>query len=78
MSILWVASPLLLTGFASVVAGNGMAKSNKSGMVERNRSCVSVANHETRRGMVLPFQPLSLAFNHVNYYVDMPAVSHFP
>ncbi|KAJ8768124.1 hypothetical protein K2173_021064 [Erythroxylum novogranatense] len=23
--------------------------------------------------MVLPFQPLSLAFNHVNYYVDMPA-----
>lgn len=25
-----------------------------------------------KRGMVLPFQPLSLAFNHVNYYVDMP------
>ncbi|KAI6674140.1 hypothetical protein NL676_002046 [Syzygium grande] len=25
-----------------------------------------------QRGMVLPFQPLSLAFNHVNYYVDMP------
>ncbi|KAK7284893.1 hypothetical protein RJT34_19647 [Clitoria ternatea] len=24
--------------------------------------------------MVLPFQPLSLAFNHVNYYVDMPAL----
>lgn len=29
----------------------------------------------TKRGMVLPFQPLSLAFDHVNYYVDMPAVS---
>ncbi|KAL7115972.1 hypothetical protein ACP275_04G214400 [Erythranthe tilingii] len=28
---------------------------------------------EPKRGMVLPFQPLSLAFNHVNYYVDMPA-----
>ncbi|XP_058204744.1 pleiotropic drug resistance protein 2-like [Rhododendron vialii] len=27
----------------------------------------------TRRGMVLPFRPLSLAFNHINYYVDMPA-----
>ncbi|KAL5743166.1 hypothetical protein ACOSP7_029898 [Xanthoceras sorbifolium] len=26
-----------------------------------------------KRGMVLPFQPLSLTFNHVNYYVDMPA-----
>ncbi|KAM0019487.1 putative ABC transporter, AAA+ ATPase domain, ABC-2 type transporter, ABC-transporter [Helianthus debilis subsp. tardiflorus] len=27
-----------------------------------------------KKGMVLPFQPLSLAFDHVNYYVDMPAV----
>ncbi|KAI8569216.1 hypothetical protein RHMOL_Rhmol02G0261700 [Rhododendron molle] len=30
------------------------------------------SNHSPRKGMVLPFQPLSLAFNHVNYYVDMP------
>lgn len=30
---------------------------------------------ESRRGMVLPFQPLSLVFDHMNYYVDMPAVS---
>lgn len=29
-----------------------------------------------RKGMVLPFEPLSLAFDHMNYYVDMPAVSH--
>ncbi|KAJ4970414.1 hypothetical protein NE237_003513 [Protea cynaroides] len=33
----------------------------------------SVADHTLKRGMVLPFQPLSLAFNHVNYYVHMPA-----
>ncbi|KAJ4720628.1 Pleiotropic drug resistance ABC transporter [Melia azedarach] len=26
----------------------------------------------TKKGMVLPFQPLSLAFDHVSYYVDMP------
>ncbi|KAI7742385.1 hypothetical protein M8C21_015295, partial [Ambrosia artemisiifolia] len=26
-----------------------------------------------KKGMVLPFQPLSLTFDHVNYYVDMPA-----
>ncbi|XP_062117535.1 pleiotropic drug resistance protein 2-like [Humulus lupulus] len=26
-----------------------------------------------KRGMILPFQPLSIAFNHVNYFVDMPA-----
>lgn len=32
-------------------------------------------NKPTKRGMVLHFQPLSLAFDHVNYYVDMPAVS---
>lgn len=33
------------------------------------------AKNSNRKGMVLPFQPLSLAFDHVNYYVDMPAVS---
>lgn len=31
------------------------------------------SEHAPKRGMVLPFRPLSLAFNHVNYYVDMPA-----
>lgn len=34
------------------------------------------ANRRTQTGMVLPFQPLSLSFNHMNYYVDMPAVSY--
>ncbi|KAH0716362.1 hypothetical protein KY284_009267 [Solanum tuberosum] len=39
-----------------------------------NTSCVvPFPNKESRKRMVLPFQPLSLAFNHVNYYVDMPA-----
>lgn len=38
-------------------------------------SIVSVANSQSKKGMVLPFQPLSLAFNHINYYVDMPEVS---
>ncbi|XP_047307747.1 ABC transporter G family member 39-like [Impatiens glandulifera] len=27
----------------------------------------------SRKGMILPFQPLSLAFNHINYYLDMPS-----
>ncbi|KAK6263847.1 hypothetical protein SCA6_019281 [Theobroma cacao] len=40
----------------------------------RNSSNVShVVDRATRKGMVLPFLPLSLAFNHVNYYVDMPS-----
>ncbi|RZC82270.1 hypothetical protein C5167_045059 [Papaver somniferum] len=28
-----------------------------------------------KRGMVLPLRPLSVVFNHVNYHVDMPAVT---
>jgi ABC-type multidrug transport system ATPase subunit len=30
-------------------------------------------NRPSQPGLVLPFQPLSLSFNHINYYVDMPA-----
>lgn len=42
-----------------------------------NRSNVSIGDTPNKKkGMVLPFQPLSLAFDHINYYVDMPAVSH--
>ncbi|XP_065867144.1 pleiotropic drug resistance protein 2-like isoform X1 [Euphorbia lathyris] len=40
---------------------------------EVNSSISSVAENQSKKGMVLPFQPLSLTFNHVNYYVDMPA-----
>lgn len=30
-----------------------------------------------KRGMVLPFQPLAIAFHHINYFIDMPPVSGF-
>ncbi|KAF3945204.1 hypothetical protein CMV_028398 [Castanea mollissima] len=40
---------------------------------EGNRNAQGTSSVQSNRGMVLPFQPLSLAFNHVNYYVDMPA-----
>ncbi|KAK9290336.1 hypothetical protein L1049_008503 [Liquidambar formosana] len=55
---------------AEALEGIDMAVRNAS---EGSSSIAVVANHSSRRGMVLPFQPLSLAFNHVNYYVDMPA-----
>ncbi|KAG5629921.1 hypothetical protein H5410_001638 [Solanum commersonii] len=42
-------------------------------MVVRNNSSID-KRASKKRGMVLPFQPLSLAFNHVNYYVNMPEV----
>ena len=46
-------------------------------MAVRTSSEIVGASHSApKRGMVLPYQPLSLAFNHVNYYVDMPAVSN--
>jgi ABC-type multidrug transport system ATPase subunit/ABC-type multidrug transport system permease subunit len=28
---------------------------------------------QPKRGMVLPFQPLTIAFHHINYFIDMPA-----
>ncbi|KAI3447489.1 hypothetical protein Pfo_004154 [Paulownia fortunei] len=34
---------------------------------------VGTVDHTPKKGMVLPFQPLSLVFNHINYHVDMPA-----
>ncbi|KAI6697885.1 hypothetical protein NL676_018004 [Syzygium grande] len=52
------------------------SQSTKEGIdmqVRSSSEIVSAAENIQRRGMVLPFQPLSLAFNHVNYYVDMPA-----
>lgn len=47
--------------------------SNGEGVQMATRDNRGATSSEPRRGMVLPFQPLSLAFNHVNYYVDMPA-----
>jgi hypothetical protein len=29
----------------------------------------------TTKGMILPFEPLSISFDNISYYVDMPAVS---
>nr|GEY05233.1 ABC transporter G family member 39-like isoform X2 [Tanacetum cinerariifolium] len=38
----------------------------------RRKTSTDVAHHTEKRGMVLPFKPLSLAFNHINYYIDTP------
>lgn len=31
-------------------------------------------NTAKRKGMILPFQPLTMTFHDVNYFVDMPKV----
>ncbi|KAM4119623.1 hypothetical protein ACJW30_03G073100 [Castanea mollissima] len=43
--------------------------------VRTSSEIVGASYSASKRGMVFPFQPLSLAFNHVNYYVGMPASS---
>ncbi|XWS66293.1 hypothetical protein CRYUN_Cryun05aG0187100 [Craigia yunnanensis] len=54
---------------APLFEGTNMAVKNTP-----DNSILGVADQApTKRGMVLPFQPLSIAFDHVNYYVDMPA-----
>lgn len=39
------------------------------------RNAEGDAGNAPRRGMILPFQPLAMSFDSVNYFVDMPAVS---
>jgi hypothetical protein len=34
----------------------------------------AIAQAEPKRGMILPFQPLAISFDNINYYVDMPVV----
>ena len=46
-------------------------------MAMKNTPDNSIISAPTRRGMALPFQPLSLAFNRVNYHVDIFYVGNF-
>ncbi|PIN25403.1 Pleiotropic drug resistance proteins (PDR1-15), ABC superfamily [Handroanthus impetiginosus] len=58
----------------AIIADDNEEKKNKQRITSTGEGVQMTArNGEQRRGMVLPFEPLSLAFNHVNYYVDMPA-----
>ncbi|KAK9022470.1 hypothetical protein V6N11_002730 [Hibiscus sabdariffa] len=41
--------------------------------VRNSLDTADITDQPSRRGMVLPFKPLSLAFNHVSYSVDMPS-----
>nr|KYP71090.1 Pleiotropic drug resistance protein 2 [Cajanus cajan] len=42
-------------------------------MAVKSSSEIASSSNQEPRGMVLPFQPLSLAFSNISYYVDMPA-----
>ncbi|KAM0062731.1 putative ABC-type xenobiotic transporter [Helianthus debilis subsp. tardiflorus] len=65
---------LALTYLTPMVDAKSVADDND----EKNKKLVKMeseadSNGSNKKGMVLPFKPLSLVFDHVNYYVDMPA-----
>lgn len=49
-------------------------RGNPSGMRNVDSMRDSTLGVSPKKGMVLPFQPLAMSFDSVNYYVDMPAV----
>ncbi|PHT45564.1 hypothetical protein CQW23_14722 [Capsicum baccatum] len=53
----------------SVISDDG-----KSIVMEARNTNNSSIEEAKKSRMVLPFQPLSLTFNHINYYVDMPVM----
>ncbi|KAI9124611.1 hypothetical protein K1719_004533 [Acacia pycnantha] len=57
-----------LASTTNLFEGTSMVASN----IQNSSNPKTAESATTNRGMVLPFWPLSLAFNHVNYYVDMP------
>ncbi|KAL9165231.1 hypothetical protein ABFS82_06G157600 [Erythranthe guttata] len=62
-------------GDTKSVSSNLEDESKNDGICEgkNNREQEIATEANNKRGMVLPFEPLSLSFDHVNYYVDMPA-----
>lgn len=50
------------------------SRSNSSGLRNADPTLESATGVAPKRGMVLPFQPLAMSFDSVNYFVDMPAV----
>lgn len=50
------------------------SRGNPSGIRSVDSMHESATGVAPKRGMVLPFQPLAMSFDSVNYYVDMPAV----
>lgn len=49
------------------------SKSNTNGLKRNSSSLIEEANGvAAKKGMILPFSPLAMSFDTVNYYVDMP------
>ncbi|GFS35354.1 pleiotropic drug resistance 12 [Actinidia rufa] len=59
-------------GKSSLERGAEVRRSVSSASVSSRVGSISIANQNRKRGMVLPFEPLSIAFNDIKYSVDMP------
>ncbi|KAK1434148.1 hypothetical protein QVD17_11066 [Tagetes erecta] len=59
---------------AAAMDGHATEGSSSKGKKELHQICsfVSDVNSESKKGMVLPFTPLAMSFEDMNYYVDMP------
>lgn len=53
---------------------SSLPNANEQDMQE-NSSLEATNPVASKRGMVLPFTPLAMSFNNINYYVDMPPVN---
>ncbi|KAM0933651.1 putative ABC-type xenobiotic transporter [Dioscorea sansibarensis] len=56
----------------TAISSNGNAN-GLSNAFDRDSSVNTANGVTTKRGMILPFTPLSMSFDEVNYFVDMPA-----
>lgn len=82
-NILYVLALTYLNPFGdskTAVLDDDETQKNEKNPLDRKFNDTALATHSVsstsnglKRGMVLPFKPLSLTFHHVNYYVDMPA-----
>ncbi|XP_057977096.1 ABC transporter G family member 42-like isoform X2 [Malania oleifera] len=53
--------------------GNNIAMEKMRAQSNEKRTSTDSTNEVAlKRGMILPFMPLSMSFNNINYYVDMP------
>ncbi|KAK8651051.1 hypothetical protein V6N13_140667 [Hibiscus sabdariffa] len=50
------------------------SQTNPNGMSQNDSSLDATIGVAPKRGMVLPFTPLAMSFDTVNYYVDMPPI----
>lgn len=70
----------MLTAFVQVVynfnadRGNESRRNMSSRTLSARVGSIGASEHNKKRGMVLPFTPLSITFDEIRYSVEMPQV----